>query len=1235
MLAMIVLFVGLLIGLTMAPQSALADGPVVIERVSVSSSGIEGNASSGWPHGRPAISADGRWVAFESSASNLVPGDTNGCADVFVRDCQTGVTQRVSISAWGAEGSGCSGDPSISADGRYVAFGSAASNLVSADTNGVEDVFVHDRTTGTVTRVSVASDGMQADAACRYPAISADGRYVAFESFAGNLVPGDTNGYFDVFVHDRDADGDGIYDEPGDVSTTRVSVASDGSQAQAMETYTYGQTAISADGRYVAFVSWSRNLADFGENPYHQVLIHDRQTGLTTCASTSSLGTPGNGSSGWPSLSEDGRYLAFDTLATNLLGTANQGGVFVKDLVTGEIWAVAARVAGQGGGSRPSISSDGRHVAFESTASTLVSGDANSVTDVFVYDRADGSLVRVSQTASGEEGNGHSTHAALSADGQRVAFHSEADNLVSGDTNGVWDVFVAATGGRVDLGVERVAMVQVVEGVDDLVAGKPLAVVATVRSTGAVSAPVTVHADYGGQRYDRFYVLEAGNVDQDFRLLDDSAALTFSEAGVKILYFFPDEPPVGSYALATVTVDGGEGVAERDASNNSRACLQPVFETAWEAASTPLRVLHEFALPAGQLTSSSKVALAWKYSRGLSNHLSVLPLANADYAADLAWLSSVAPDASAWYDALLDLRRGLALARPGYARYVIPLPEEWWGEETSCGIAGTIPPLAEFGWRALMLLPWSGTEALAQSADRVGASAAILSQGEGAEWRALAALSATYDWRVPEAGAIPVTGGLDVVGRRVLDDTFAKSVGRRVVSFAGLLVPGDDVWVDSDTYATLIGAARSVSEVPSSGEPVLVVSGTVSGEGGALGPCYVCPSGIADEMSDGEYSVACLDDRGAALAQREFNVRRGLTGEGGLGQSDQASFAVVLPYPPDTTEVVLRRGDRVLATRRRTSHAPSVTVTFPNGGESLEGPQKVTWTASDLDGDALTYSVFYSADRGTTWDTLGLDLLETWYEWDTNRAPGGVQTCLVRVVASDGINTSEDRSDAPFSVANKLPSVAITAPTEGAVCAQGTSVHLQGAALDPEDGWLSGASLVWTSDRDGYLGSGQDLSVPLSLGEHVVTLTATDASGAVAAVQRALSVPEVVTFDVSIDAEGVLQATNPTTYRLGWLGARVRAVGRDATVVAQFYDGDPNEGGQLIGSRTANLSANTDEVIGAPWMPSVAGDHAIHVVVSSQDMAESSLSNNATAGNVCVAEAGQSPVLLPFVLRGP
>ncbi|MCB8926874.1 MAG: PD40 domain-containing protein [Ardenticatenaceae bacterium] len=406
---------------------ALTDGTTT--RVSVSSDGTEGNADSY----KSSISADGRYVAFFSNASNLVSDDTNGERDVFVHDWQTGQTTRVSVASDGTEGNSSSIDPSISADGRYVAFDSFASNLVSDDTNGWPDVFVHDRQTGQTTRVSVASDGTEGNTDSYNSYISADGRYVAFNSYASNLVSSDTNGLMDIFVHDRQTG-----------QTTRVSVASDGAQGIGWSSI----PAISTDGRYVAFESDATNLVSDDTNGTGDVFVHDRQTGQTTRVSVASDGTEGNDGAFHPDISADGRYVAFNSSASNLVSGDTNGrpDVFVHDRQTGQTTRVSVASDGTQGNNTidnyPVISADGRYIAFGSAASNLVSVDTNGWTNIFVHDQQTGQTTLVSIASDGTPGIGWSIIPAISANGRYVAFQSSVSNLVSGDTNGAYDVFV-------------------------------------------------------------------------------------------------------------------------------------------------------------------------------------------------------------------------------------------------------------------------------------------------------------------------------------------------------------------------------------------------------------------------------------------------------------------------------------------------------------------------------------------------------------------------------------------------------------------------------------------------------------------------------------------------------------------------------------------------------------------------------------------------------------------------
>lgn len=397
---------------------ATAQGTGVTIRVSVAPNEMQANGSSAWP----SISADGRYVAFQSVASNLVSNDSNNKTDVFVYDRQTGQTDRVSVTSSGGQGYDISETPSISGDGRYVAFGSFA-NLVSDDTNGIGDVYVYDRQTGQTTRVSVASNGAQAnDGWSRRPSISADGRYVAFESYATNLVSGDNSNTLDVFVHDRQTG-----------QTTRLTRETDTSAYTAMPV-------ISANGRYIAFDSWANNLVSGDTNDTFDVFVYDQLTGQTTRISIASNGAQGNDGSYLPSISSDGRYVAFMSIASNFASGDTPGtwDVFIHDRQTGQTTRITQETKKTSiVTTEPwlSISADGRYIVLRSV----------SLDQIFIYDRQISQTSLISVALDGTQGSGISRHPSLSADGRYVAFDSEANNLVSNDI-GYIDIFVRDRG---------------------------------------------------------------------------------------------------------------------------------------------------------------------------------------------------------------------------------------------------------------------------------------------------------------------------------------------------------------------------------------------------------------------------------------------------------------------------------------------------------------------------------------------------------------------------------------------------------------------------------------------------------------------------------------------------------------------------------------------------------------------------------------------------------------------
>jgi hypothetical protein len=387
----------------------VSDGiPSTLTLVSTNASGIQGNSFSS----SPILSANGRYVAFYSSANNLVSGDSNGVRDVFVKDLETGSIARASTNSSGLQSDADSFAASISSNGRYVAFSSESSNLVDGDTNNESDIFVKDLQTGTMTRASTSTDGTQGNNYVNSPAgISGDGRYVAFTSNATNL---DANGASGVFVKDLQT---GIL--------TRVSTAANGVLGNGSSIF----SGISADGRYVSFWSNASNLVSGDTNNVSDVFVKDLQTGQIVRASTATNGTQANNYSGYSSLSADGRYIAFYSNASNLVGgdTNNATDVFIKDLQTGNLTLVSANAGGAiangesgTGTDRPGISADGRYVSFSTSATNLSANDTHSGYDVYVKDLQTGNITLISALAT--VGGGQSYESSLSADGQVVAF---------------------------------------------------------------------------------------------------------------------------------------------------------------------------------------------------------------------------------------------------------------------------------------------------------------------------------------------------------------------------------------------------------------------------------------------------------------------------------------------------------------------------------------------------------------------------------------------------------------------------------------------------------------------------------------------------------------------------------------------------------------------------------------------------------------------------------------------
>jgi Tol biopolymer transport system component len=416
-------------------EVACEDKPPV-ERISVSSTGAQGSNPNNEGSQQPAISGDGRFIAFASYFNGLVEGEDNIHSDVFVHDRNTGETTLVSVATDGTPGNSTSLDPSISDDGRYVAFQSLSTNFIEGDTNNRRDVFLHDRQTGTTTCLSTSPGGEIGDATSIEPEVSGDGKFVVFTSTSSNLIAGDTNDSSHVFLYEIATGTTTLVSHgPGGVFSNRI--------AQ--------EPTINEDGRYVAYMSDATNVVAGDNNGIYDVYLYDRMSDTTSIVSVDSQGVQGNGQSDSPSLSDDGQTITFLSYATNLApGETNfESKVYVHFFTSGETRRVSVTLGGDpvaGNVDAPiSISGNGRYVAYYSWASDVVAGDTNDEGDIFVHDLDTGTTRRASLSISGAEADDYSYDPDLTDDGGEVAFASGATNLVEGDTNGLDDIFVANT----------------------------------------------------------------------------------------------------------------------------------------------------------------------------------------------------------------------------------------------------------------------------------------------------------------------------------------------------------------------------------------------------------------------------------------------------------------------------------------------------------------------------------------------------------------------------------------------------------------------------------------------------------------------------------------------------------------------------------------------------------------------------------------------------------------------
>jgi Tol biopolymer transport system component len=400
-----------------------------VHLVSASAEGVIGGgfSSSG------GLSADGKVASFWSEADNLVPGDTNGASDVFVRNLATGAVTRVSVSAGGEQGNGASNGGDLSADGNHVLFGTFATNLLPEEGASRGAILTKDLTTGALVRVDTNAAGEAANSGTNATWASSDNNLVGLTSLASNLVPDDNNGAWDAFLKRLDT---------GEV--VRLSTSSEGVEGNDWSMY----PSVSANARLAVFQSDASNLVPGDTNGSTDIFLKNLDTQAVMLVSTSAAGAQGDSYSAGPSISADGTLVAFWSAAVNLVPGDTNGvsDLFVKNVVTGGITRVSTSASGEQGDNFSewgTLSADGSRIAFWSAATNLVPGDITAWSwDVFVKDLSSGDIVRATAAADGTGSNDFRGPPGITADGSRVLFDTFAANLVAGDTNGTEDVFV-------------------------------------------------------------------------------------------------------------------------------------------------------------------------------------------------------------------------------------------------------------------------------------------------------------------------------------------------------------------------------------------------------------------------------------------------------------------------------------------------------------------------------------------------------------------------------------------------------------------------------------------------------------------------------------------------------------------------------------------------------------------------------------------------------------------------
>ena len=423
------------------------------------SNNTSGTVSEGWVYGID-ISRDGQYIVLDSEADDLINGDTNAERDIFLYTVATGTLERISEPSPTGEPNGWSREPSISETGLYTAFSSTADNLIAGDTNGFSDIFVYNRTAQTFRMVSIASDGTKGNFFSYNPAISANGRFIAFGSYSTNLALPTPTAFnqWQVYLHDRNPDKDSVWDEPGQILTIPISVNNNGELANNFAG-TRGRLAVSDDGMIVAFVSLANNLVPNDTNGVDDVFVHLRDPDHnnvpdepgkieTVRISVSTSGAQGDLDSYDVQMSADGEWILFNSEATNLVAgdTNGRADAFLHQLSTGITTRISVSSSGAqnpGDSYGNDISASGQHIVFHANQSALTNPTCVAILDcVYRYDRLAGVTQLITFEENGAPSGGHTYQPVISASGDRIAFLSENGYLDGNDSNNVTNAYL-------------------------------------------------------------------------------------------------------------------------------------------------------------------------------------------------------------------------------------------------------------------------------------------------------------------------------------------------------------------------------------------------------------------------------------------------------------------------------------------------------------------------------------------------------------------------------------------------------------------------------------------------------------------------------------------------------------------------------------------------------------------------------------------------------------------------